>query len=101
MIRYIAKRVLMMIPVLLAVSFVVFFLMDLAPGDLVDSMNTMDMSLEEQEALRKAKEDHEAAVERAKNRIEYRQKIYSRLEQRLSEAAIRIAEAKREALMRI
>ena len=35
MIRYIAKRVLMMIPVLLAVSFVVYFLMDLAPGDLI------------------------------------------------------------------
>ncbi len=53
MIRYIAKRVLMMIPVLLAVSFVVYFLMDLAPGDLVDSMNTQDMSLEQIEALRK------------------------------------------------
>ena len=53
MIRYIAKRVLMMIPVLLAVSFVVYFLMDLAPGDLVDSMNTMDMTTEQIEELRK------------------------------------------------
>lgn len=33
MIRYIAKRILMMIPVLLAVSFLIFSLMYLAPGD--------------------------------------------------------------------
>jgi cobalamin biosynthesis protein CbiD len=50
----------------------------------------------EQEAIRKAKEDHEAAVEKAKNKIEYRQKIYSRLEQRLKEAAIRVVEAEKE-----
>ncbi|MDY2834492.1 MAG: ABC transporter permease [Candidatus Aphodomonas sp.] len=33
MLRYIAKRILMMIPVLLAVSFLIFTLMYLAPGD--------------------------------------------------------------------
>lgn len=33
MLRYIAKRILMMIPVLLAVSFLIFSLMYLAPGD--------------------------------------------------------------------
>jgi len=31
--RYIAKRLLMLIPVLICVSFVIFFIMDLAPGD--------------------------------------------------------------------
>ena len=31
--RYIFKRILMLIPVLLAVSFVIYFIMDLAPGD--------------------------------------------------------------------
>ena len=35
MFRYIMKRILMMIPVLIAVSFVVYFLMDLAPGDII------------------------------------------------------------------
>lgn len=31
--RYIFKRILMMIPVILGVIFVVFFIMDLAPGE--------------------------------------------------------------------
>lgn len=35
MFRYIIKRILMMIPVLLGVSFVVYYLMDLAPGDII------------------------------------------------------------------
>lgn len=33
MYRYITKRLLMLIPVLLAVSFVIFFIMEMAPGD--------------------------------------------------------------------
>ena len=33
MYRYIIKRLLMLIPVLLAVSFVIFFIMEMAPGD--------------------------------------------------------------------
>jgi len=33
--RYIIKRLLMMIPVIIGVSFLVFFIMDLAPGDAV------------------------------------------------------------------
>ena len=34
--RYIIKRLLLMIPVIIGVSFLVFFIMDLAPGDAVD-----------------------------------------------------------------
>ena len=36
--RYVIKRLLMMIPVIIGVSFLVFFIMDLAPGDAVDLM---------------------------------------------------------------
>ena len=53
MYRYIAKRVLMMIPVLIAVSFVVFFLVDLAPGDIISSMAPQDATAAEIEMLRK------------------------------------------------
>ena len=52
MYRYIIKRVLWLIPVLIGVSFVVFFLMDLAPGDVTSSFNTQDMTEEELYALR-------------------------------------------------
>lgn len=52
MYRYVIKRILMLIPVLMAVSFVVFFLMDLAPGDVTSSFNTQDMTQEEIDALR-------------------------------------------------
>lgn len=52
MIRYIIKRFLMMIPVLLAVSFVVFFLMDLAPGDIVSTMAPQDATEVEIEMMR-------------------------------------------------
>lgn len=53
MIRYILKRILMMIPVLLAVSFVVYFLMDLAPGDIVAQMAPADATPETIEQMRK------------------------------------------------
>lgn len=51
--RYILKRIFMMIPVLLAVSFVVYFLMDLAPGDIVSQMAPQDATEAEIEMLRK------------------------------------------------
>ena len=53
MIRYVLKRILMMIPVLLAVSFVVYFLMDLAPGDIVMQLAPTDATAEQIEQLRK------------------------------------------------
>ena len=41
-----------MIPVLICVSFVVFFLMDLAPGDIVSQMAPADATPEQIEMLR-------------------------------------------------
>jgi peptide/nickel transport system permease protein len=52
MYRYIIKRVLMMIPVLIAVSFVVYFLMDLAPGDIISSLAPQDATEAEIEMMR-------------------------------------------------
>ena len=52
MFRYIIKRILMMIPVLIAVSFVVYFLMDLAPGDIISSMAPQDATEAELEMMR-------------------------------------------------
>lgn len=52
MFRYIIKRILMMIPVLLAVSFVVYFLMDLAPGDIISSLAPQDATEEQIEMLK-------------------------------------------------
>lgn len=52
MIRYIIKRALMMIPVILAVSFVVYFLMDLAPGDIVSMLAPQDATEVEIEMMR-------------------------------------------------
>ena len=52
MFRYIMKRILMMIPVLIAVSFVVYFLMDLAPGDIMSSMAPQDATEAEIEIMR-------------------------------------------------
>ena len=46
------KRILMMIPVLIAVSFVVYFLMDLAPGDIISSMAPQDATEAEIEIMR-------------------------------------------------
>lgn len=53
MIRYVLKRILMMIPVLIAVSFIVFFLMDLAPGDIVSAKAPQDATPAEIELMRK------------------------------------------------
>ena len=52
MARYIIRRLLLMIPVLICVSFVVFFLMDLAPGDIVSQMAPSDATPEQIEMLR-------------------------------------------------
>lgn len=50
--RYILKRLLMLIPVLLGVSLLVFLVTDLAPGDAVDMIASTEMSLEQKEQLR-------------------------------------------------
>ena len=52
MFRYIIKRILMMIPVLLGVSFVVYYLMDLAPGAIIAQMAPQDATPEQIEMMR-------------------------------------------------
>ena len=54
MTRYILKRLLLVIPVLIGVSFVVYFITDLAPGDAADVLASGEMTLEEIEALRES-----------------------------------------------
>ena len=52
MARYVIKRVLLLIPVIIAVSFIVYALVDLAPGTIVDTMISGNMTLEDIEALK-------------------------------------------------
>ncbi len=52
MLRYSAKRILMLIPILLCVTFIIFWLMDMAPGTIIDSMVTEDMTPQDIELLR-------------------------------------------------
>jgi len=52
MIRYIFKRILLMIPVIIGVSFVIFFSMNMAQGDYVDTLDTDDMTEAEVQELR-------------------------------------------------
>lgn len=47
--RYILRRILMMIPVLIGVSFMIFFIMDLAPGNAIDMMG--DLTAEQEAAM--------------------------------------------------
>lgn len=50
--RYIIKRLLLMIPVIIGVSFLVFFIMDLAPGDAADLMAPEGATAEDMQAIR-------------------------------------------------
>lgn len=50
--RYILKRLIMLIPVIIGVSLLIFLVTDLAPGDAVDMLASTEMSLEEKELLR-------------------------------------------------
>ena len=52
MLRYVVKRLLMLIPILLAVSFIVFFIVDLAPADALDVKYGSEISAEDLNALR-------------------------------------------------
>ena len=49
---YVIKRFLLIFPVILCVSFIVYALVDLAPGDVVDTMTSSEMSAEDIAALR-------------------------------------------------
>ena len=50
--RYIIKRILLIIPVVFFVSFIIFWLLDFAPGDAAYVMATEDMTDEEIDILR-------------------------------------------------
>lgn len=53
MLRYIIKRLLQMIPILLGVSLIIFFVFSLAPGDIVDTMSaTTHMTAQKAAQLR-------------------------------------------------
>lgn len=55
MIKYIIKRILQIIPLLLVISFLVFTLMYLSPFDAIDSITTPNMSQETIEHLRESR----------------------------------------------
>ena len=52
MLRYFLKRILWLIPVIMVVTFIVFGLLELAPGNIVDTMTSSNMTAEEYQALR-------------------------------------------------
>ena len=53
MFRYIIRRILLLIPVMLGVSFLIFFIMDLAPGNIIDARIAENgMTAEEAQLLR-------------------------------------------------
>ncbi len=52
MYRYVIKRVLLLIPIIIAVSFLVYFIVDLAPGDSIDAIYGNELTVEEKNELR-------------------------------------------------
>lgn len=53
MLRYALKRILLMIPVIIGVSLLIFFIMDLAPGNIIDiTAAEENLTVEEMEALK-------------------------------------------------
>ena len=50
--KYVISRILQLFPILLAVSFIVYFIVDLAPGDAVDILAPEDASQEERVLMR-------------------------------------------------
>lgn len=54
MLRYSIIRILWLIPILIAVTFIVYALIDAAPGTIVDIMISQDMTQEDIEALKKS-----------------------------------------------
>ena len=51
MTRYVLLRILLLIPVIICVSLIVFVLMDMAPGTVVDAIHTDEMTVEDRAAL--------------------------------------------------
>lgn len=52
MYRYILKRIVQLIPVLIGISILVYFILDLAPGDVVDVIAPDDATIEQKEQIR-------------------------------------------------
>ena len=52
MYRYVIKRLLMLIPVIIGISFLVYFVIDLAPGDIISQIAPEDATVEEIQELR-------------------------------------------------
>lgn len=50
--KYVIKRLLLLIPIMLAVSFIVYFIIDLAPGDVVDIIAGNEMSDTQKQIMR-------------------------------------------------
>ncbi len=50
--RYILKRILLLIPIMLCVSFIIYFIIDLTPGDVVDVITDATVSEEDKAQLR-------------------------------------------------
>jgi len=51
MLRYISLRILLLIPILICVCLIIFALMDLVPGSIIDTMDLSEMSQEDVAAL--------------------------------------------------
>ena len=51
--RYVIKRILLLIPVIIGVSFMIYFIMDLAPGDIITQLVGEDASEEQIMAILK------------------------------------------------
>jgi len=51
LIRYIIRRIIWLIPTLLSVTFIIYALLELAPGNIVSTMNTGELSPEEYQLL--------------------------------------------------
>lgn len=47
MLRYVCFRILLLIPIIICVSFIIFALMDLAPGTIIDTIDTTEMTQEQ------------------------------------------------------
>jgi len=52
MFRYVIKRILLLIPIMICVSFVIYYVIDLAPGDVVDVIAAIDASDEVKAQMR-------------------------------------------------
>jgi len=53
-IRYVINRIILLIPIMLCVSFIIYFVIDLAPGDVVDVISGVEVSEEAKAEMRES-----------------------------------------------